>query len=289
MWFYYALLSALLNAVNILARKTHGTTARPLELAWLTQVVMVPFSTVLLVLNRHNLYTSTDFLIPTLAASVIYAFAAVLMFTAYKYGEASEISPLQTLLPLGLIVTSYIMFKEIPSPAGLIGVLMVVWGVYFTSVNGKHRLLHPFKMIWRRRGSRAMLSVLVLWSVATNLQLISLRYASPGFLIFFGQVTTLILLSMYLAVQSDHKPSRVWRRWKWHIIAIGGLSVMSVYFQTVAMKLLDNSSYVLAVKGLAILIVIPLAAKFLHEKHAMRRFPGAVIAVVGVAVIYVFQ
>lgn len=287
-WFYYALLSAVINATGILARKTHGSTARPLELAWLTELLMIPFTTMLVVIDHDNLYTSTDFIIPNLAGSVIYAFAGVLVFTAYKYGEASEISPLQTLLPLGLIVSSYIMFGTVPSLAGLAGVLMVVFGVYYTSVNAKHKLLYPFKAIWHRRGSRAMLFVILLWSVGTNLQKISLESASPAFVIFTGQLVTFLLLTMYLAVQRSHKPRKVWRRWKWHIIAIAGFTILAIYFQAKAIQLLGNTSYVLAVKGLSILIVIPVAAKFLHEKHAMRRFEGSVIAVAGVAVIYIF-
>lgn len=166
---------------------------------------------------------------------------------------------------------------------------MVVGGVYYTSVNRKHKLLYPFKSIWRRRGSRAMLFVVVLWAIGTNLQLISLRSASPAFVLFFGQVVTLILLTMYLVVQRDHKPRKVWRRWKWHIIAIAGFATLSVYYQNKAMQLLGESSYVLAVKGLSILIVIPIAAKYLHEKHALRRFEGAALAVAGVAVIYIFS
>ena len=286
-WFYYALLSAVINAFGILARKTHGSTARPLELAWLTELFMIPFTTALVVINHDTLYSSTAFILPTVAGSDIYAFAGVLVFTAYKYGDASEISPLQTLLPLGLIVSSFIMFGTVPTVGGLLGVLLVVFGVYYTSVNAKHKLLYPFKMIWHRRGSRAMLFVIVLWSVGTNLQQVSLETASPAFVIFFGQLVTFLLLTMYLAVQRKHNLKSVWRHWKWHILVIAGFTIMAIYFQAKAIQLLGNTSYVLSVKGLSILIVIPIAAKLLHEKHAMRRFAGAAIAVSGVAIIYI--
>src|SRR5579875_1790969 len=128
MWLYFALLSALTNAVGTIARKTHGSTARPAEIAWWSEAIMVPCSLALVLANHQKLFKNHEFVLPTLAASVIYCFATIFLLIAYKYGQTSVVTPLSNLLPVGLLVASFLMFGTIPPLSGVIGVLLVGGG-----------------------------------------------------------------------------------------------------------------------------------------------------------------
>jgi drug/metabolite transporter (DMT)-like permease len=285
MWFYFAVLAAVANAVSLVAHRTHGATSRPVELAWWTQALTVPFSVVILLLTHHQLYTSHDFLLPGIASSALCSFGCVLLFSAYKYSDASVVCPLGNLIPVGLIISSYVMFRTIPSATGLAGIALVVFGVYYTSVSGKHSLTHPFTAIWRQRGSRAMIGCVILWSVTTNLDKIALRSASPAFYLVFSQVVTFILLSLYLMAQPKRYEGVVWHKWWKHMLVIAAFTTIALFFQMKALGL-ASSSYVLAVKRLDTLLTIYFAGLFLHEKHLLRRFKGSMVAVLGVVVIY---
>jgi len=288
MWFYFAVFAAVTNAVATLARRMHGSSSRPVELAWWTQLLAIPFSAALLLTTHQRFYVNHDFLLPGIASAALCSFGCVLLFSAYKHGDASVICPLTNLVPIGLLLSSFIMFGTKPPLTGLIGILFIAFGVYYTSVSGKHSLLQPFSAVWRQRGSRAMLGCIVIWSVATNLDKIALRSTSPAFYLLFVQTITFILLSMYMFAQPKRREGIVWRKWWKHMVVISAFSTLSVFLQMKALSI-TSSSYVLAVKRLDTLIVILFAGIFLHERHILRRFKGSAIALLGVVVIYLVR
>lgn len=286
MWFYFALLSALTNAVGTLARRTHGSLGRPVELAWCSQLIMVICSLILIGLNPHNLWKNDSFILPTVASGIIYTFATILLFIAYKHSQVSVVTPLTNLVPVGLLVASFLMFGTVPPVAGIFGVLLVGAGLYYSSVSGKHTLFKPFQALWSQRGSRAMLGVVFLWTIGTNLDKISLRSASPAFMVCCQVVIGSVILTVYLATKHNRSRERVWSRWWLHITVMAIFTTLAIYFQARAIVLVGNTSYVLAVKRLDVLLVVLFSGLFLGERHLLKRFTGSLIAVAGVVIIY---
>lgn len=293
MWFYLALLSAFFSAFSNIARRTHGSLAQPAELSWWTLLFSLPLGLGLLLVSNQTWHIGNDYLIPLLSASLISCFSGVLLFRAYKYGDASAVSPISNLLPILLVPTSFLMLGLVPTWGGLAGILIVVVGVYYSSVSGKHSLLHPFRQLLRNRGSKAMLACVVLWSISGNLQKMALDTASPSYVLFLHQVTMFSVMSIYLLLKKSRqgrwsRGERVMRRWGWHIAAISFFTTLSVFFQMQAIALV-NPSYVSAVKRLDVLLTVLFAGLFLQERHILKRFRGSVVAIVGVAIIYFFR
>lgn len=288
MWFYLALLSAFFNALANVARRTHGSLAQPAELSWWSLLLSLPLGVGLLLIGDQPFYSNTSFLLPALVASVMNTYGGVLMFRAYKYNDVSVVGPLTNFLPVGLVVTSLFILGIRPEPAGLAGILLVVAGVYYSSVSGHLSLAHPFRKLMQNKGSRAMLGWVALMSVSAALMALALRSASPSFLLLFIMVVEFIILSVYLLIRPQKHRLRhgeqVMRQWGWHIAAISTFTTMSVFFQLQAMNMQDIS-YVLAVKRVDVLFTVLLAGLFLKERHVFKRFKGSVIALAGVVVI----
>lgn len=291
MWFYLALLSAFLNALSNVARRTHGSLAQPAELAWWSLLFSMPLGVGLLLISNQPMWTSTNFLAPAIAASVISCFGSVTLFRAYKYGNASVVSPLTNLLPIALVISMFIILGTLPGLYGLLGIVLVVGGIYYSSVSGKHKLAHPVQQLLNNKGSRAMLLWVVLTSVVIVFISMALKSASASFLLLFVQITEFILLSAYLIGRpQSHRLKHgedVVRKWGWHIAAISVFATLGAFFQFQAMNLADPS-YVMAVKRMDVLMTVLLAGFFLHEKHILRRFKGSVVAVFGVIIILLF-
>ncbi|MDL2342495.1 MAG: DMT family transporter [Patescibacteria group bacterium] len=292
MWFYFALLSAFFNAIGNIARRTHGSLAQPVELSWWSMLFGMPLGIGLLLTTHRPYYTSTAFIAPMVITALINTVASVLQFRAYKLADASVISPIANLLPIFLIPTSFLMLGVLPGKGGIIGILLIVVGVYYSSVSGKHDLLHPLQQLISNRGSRSMLGAVALWSISGNLERIALRSAVPALLLVLQAAIMFICLSIILLVRPQTKRlkrgEKVIRRWGWHIAAIAVFATLSVYFQYQAVALIDPS-YVLAVKRLDVLITILFAGLFLREKHILKRFEGSVIALIGVVIIFIFK
>lgn len=291
MWFILAILSAFFNSLGNVARRTHGSLAQPAELAWWCLLFSMPLGIGLVLISHQPLYVNTGFMVPAITGSAISCFASVLLFRAYKYGNASAVSPLTNLLPIALVITSFVILGTLPGLYGLAGIILVVGGIYYSSVSGKHKLSHPVRQLMRNKGSRSMLLWVVLVSVVVVLMSIALKSASASFLLLFMQVTEFVLLSGYLIGRPmSHRVKhgeKVLRKWGWHIAAISVFSTLSVFFQFQSMNLAD-ASYVMSVKRLDVLMTVLLAGLFLHETHILKRFKGSLVAVVGVVIILLF-
>ena len=292
MWFYLAVLSALLNSFGNIARRTHGSLAQPAELVWWTLLFSMPLGFGLLLVSNGPHHTGNGYILPLLGVTVINCFASVSQFKAYKLSDASVVSPITNLLPIFLVVTSFFILGVLPNVAGLIGILFVVGGVYYSSVSGKHDLMHPLQQLFKNRGSRAMLITVSLWSISSVLDKIALRSASPAYVLNLVQVGMFIFISIYLLARPQKHRLRhgekIMQRWGWHITAISVFVTLSAFFQIEAISM-ANPSYVLAVKRLDVLFTILFSGLFLHERHILKRFKGSVIALVGVAIIFFFR
>jgi drug/metabolite transporter (DMT)-like permease len=289
MWFTLAILSAFFNALCNIARRTHGSLAEPAELAWWTMLLSLPLGLGLLISDNHPLHISWAFVLPALGAAIAGMMAGIQQFTAYKYGDASAISPIANFVPIALLITSFIFLGVRPSVLGLCGVILVVAGVYYSSVSGKHSLFTPLRHLVSHKGSRAMLNWVILISIATTFMQIALRYAAPALVMLFTTLCQLIMLTIYLLIRPINKRVKrgemVLRRWGWHMAAIAVFGTISVYLQLHAMRLID-ASYVLSVKRLDVLFTVLLASLFLRERHILRRFKGSIIALIGVVIIF---
>ena len=288
MWFYLALLSAFFNALANIARRTHGSLAQPAELAWWTGLFSLPLGIGLVLISNQPLWTDNGYILPMTFAAVLTTYGHVLLFRAYKFADASTVSPISNLLPVALVITSLFILGVAPSFLGLCGILLVVGGLYYSSVSGKHKLSRPFSQLFRSRGSRAMLGWVVLMSLTTVLTKLALASASAEYLMLFALVVEWSLFSVYLLVRPRKNRfkhgEKVIRKWGWHIAAIAVFSTLNVFFMLKAINLVDPS-YALSVKRLDVLITILLAGVFLREKHILRRFKGSLVALAGVALI----
>ena len=287
MWFYFAILSALLNSFSTLARKTHGSLAHPLELCWWTLVFGVPLGLGLLLTSNGPYYTDLFFILPATVSALLGIASSSLAFYAYQKNSTSALVPLANLLPVFMIFTSFLLLGTLPSLGGLIGILLVVGGVYYSSVGGK-KLSHPLRHIFSNPGSLAMLGCVVLWSLGANFDKVAMDHASPEFVLAYRQIVSFLVLSSILLLHPQRhrfrRGQRVLKRWGWHIVAISLFATLAVYFQFHAIKLVDPV-YVIAVKRIDILFTIILAHFLLKEKHVMKRFEGSTIALVGVIII----
>src|SRR5437870_201018 len=115
MWFYFSLLSALFSGFGNIARRTHGSLASPAELSWWCFLIGLPLGFGLLLTSNQPWYTSHAFIIPMVLCCFLNSIANVLQFKAYKLAEASLVSPINNLLPLFLLATSFLFLGTAPT------------------------------------------------------------------------------------------------------------------------------------------------------------------------------
>lgn len=289
MWFMFALLSGVANAGANVSRRMTGQTAQPVMLSWWTSLVTLPVAGSITLFTGGPHFRGTDWIAPAVISAILATVVHILVFQAYKHSEASVVSPLANLLPALLLISSFIMFREVPSLGGVIGVLLVVAGMYYSSVSNRHQVFHPLQAILKQKGARYMLIVVLIWAVGTNVDQIAVKSgAEPAWLVFFVSALSFCITSAYVAYwrrqQAVRRRYHVWKRWKWHIIAIVLFGTTSVILQLHAVAMAETA-YVVAVKRSDVIFTVLASGLLLNEKNIFRRFTGALIGAAGIALI----
>ena len=127
----------------------------------------------------------------TVAINIV---ATILFYRALSSTDLSLCIPMLAFTPVFLILTSFLILGELPSPAGAAGILMVAFGAYLLNleyVDGRPSSLStPFHTLMRDRGVQSMLLVSFLFSISVNFDKQVVENSDP----VFGSVIVLFLL-----------------------------------------------------------------------------------------------
>lgn len=220
--------------------------------------------------------------------------AFFLILHAYEIGEFSSVYSMILLTPVFLLITSIFFLKEIPTLAGVVGTILTVVGLWIISSKNQHAAVSDFV-----KGNLLGIAVALIWSISVNFdKLVVLRsdaYFGPaaitgfiamGFLIC--EAGTAILGKTYLFATSVTKnmPMSFSIRIISVLILLGFLMTVSNIFFGLAL-LLGFASYTVAIKRTGLLFGIFWGWLFFHEKNVLKKFFGAIIAVLGIVLIIV--
>jgi drug/metabolite transporter (DMT)-like permease len=211
--------------------------------------------------------------------------AASLMYqTALHSSPLSLCVPFLAFTPVFLLGLAWIFLKEVPTPLGILGVVLVTAGAFFIQSDGKNSPLQIFKNLFQQKGPILMLGVAFIYSLTSVLAKRALIASSPFY--FSGVYYFLIVLGL-LPVQ--------WKRpnWKQELIskpkwfaAIGVCEALSFLLQFHAF-LFAKTAYVIAVKRLSLLFAVLYGAIFFNEEKILRRTVGALLMIGGAGLIAV--
>lgn len=222
---------------------------------------------------------------PVIAGSgAISVTATVLYMKAFKLSDASLMSPLKSLSPMLLLITSPIMVGEFPSPLGLVGVMTILVGVYTLNITERSAgWMEPFKALITEPGAKFMAAVLILYSISANLDKIGTEASNPLFYTLMLHVLAVAGLTPLMVIKTDDWATEVRENAK-YIAPIGmfnGLaSVVYMFALTYTLVI-----YVSALKRMTALTTVIGATLLLSEGGLRERLPGACIIICGVILI----
>ncbi len=233
------------------------------------------------------------------AANTLLNFGASYLFlSALRMGELGITYPLLALTPLFVIPIEWVLLGELPGPWGVVGVCLIVTGVYLLNFGARSAgFLAPIVALARSPGALRMLVVAVLWSLAGTLDRVAVLHASAPFYAFMLTAGLAILYLPVLVVarlraspggEADGSPgggvadglgSRV------PLLAVHGF-LFAVMF-ALQMEALTGAlaSYVLSIKRSGAVLAVLLGIVFLREPRVATRLLGTFVTVVGGAVL----
>jgi len=279
-WFYLALLCAIcwsvVDALCKRALREHQARAvlgarwwyaLPLLLATLA-VVPIPS-------------LSKEFWLVIAVSAPLEIAAMFLYLRAIALAPLSLTAPLLAWTPVFSAVVSAFALREVPSTAGIAGVLLVAGGSWILYAREGCTPLEPVRCLARERGARLMLGVALIFSVTSTLGKIGLTHSSAAFFgpvyiaaLAVGLALTAVLRGEGRAMVAELKPNR------WFIaIGVGVAAMTMLHFAALA---LTQVAYMVAVKRSSLLVSVIIGRVFFEERGLRRRLPGATIMFAGV-------
>lgn len=283
MWFLFALLCSLLNALQgahgkrILRRLDHHV------VTWAMFAYALPLVALALVLEGIP-DIKAPFWPAILVTVTINLLAVTLYIRALQLSPLSLTVPLLAFTPIVLILTGYIALGELPDTVGAAGIVLIVVGAYVLNLDKLNEgFLAPLRGIAKERGSMLMFIVAILWGISATADKMAMINSSPLFyLVAFDLLFSVLYLPVLKARASGQLKKAIGATP--HLLIFALLGVMMMFFQLAAMRT-GLVSYVIAIKRAGMVFSILLGYFFFGERHLKIRLMAAALMVTGVCCI----
>ena len=221
---------------------------------------------------------------------LVSGFAETLYFislgNAYELGDLSVVYPLARSSPLFLTVLAVLFLGEKISPWGVIGILLMVLGVYTIHLRSlsPDDLLMPFRSLRSRASQFALLTAL--WTTIYSLSdKMGVSTVDPLVYAFWLEIFILIFLTPYVLWRRGWR--RVIREWKDSKVkaTVGGFLMRFGYVLVLVAMSLVQVSYILALRQLSVVLGAAAGVLILREKYGRIRLLGSIIIFIGVYIL----
>lgn len=284
-WIPASLLVALFTASEAALLKKFFGHERPLQMAALPMLYILPiFLSLLLFLlvSGRGLAAPAEFWLVTAVLVPLNSLGIVLHFAAVNLSPLSLTMPLLSFTPAFVVLTGYLVLGETVSPAGFIGILIIVAGSYVLNLGSFRRddVLAPFKAVYREKGSRMMLWASLVYALCAVLGKRQVQLTDPFFsaVVFWCLAAPFILAGLRLAGRIRIRP--MLRK------PLRGLAVslaMSAHFlmHMYAVSLVQ-AAYMIALKRVSGFFSVLYGVALFGERNVGPRLAGSLIMFLGV-------
>jgi drug/metabolite transporter (DMT)-like permease len=283
LWFWLALLCALSWAIVDALCKRALLEHPPRAVLGARWWYALPFLFATLAM-RPIPALDADFWLAMGVAAPLEVGAMFLYLRAISVAPLSLTAPLLAWTPVFSTVVSAVALREIPSAAGLTGVLLVAAGSWLLYAQEGCTVFEPLRCMARERGARLMFAVALIFSATSALGKIGLMHSSGA---FFGPAYVAALaacLALAAVARGEGRAMAAELKPNLWFFAIGaGVAAMTMlHFAAIS---LAHVASVVAVKRSSLVASVLIGRVCFGESGLRRRLPGAAIMLAGVVLL----
>ncbi|MBW1644271.1 MAG: EamA family transporter [Deltaproteobacteria bacterium] len=198
-------------------------------------------------------------------------------------GDLSLVYPIMRSSPALVLVLSITLLGEEVSLFGVLGILLVAFGVY--TINMKRiSVLELYRPIKAARSDRAtQFALMTLFSVAAYsvIDKIAVEQMNAVIFTYLYPWFSMLLYSFYIhRVKHKGELRKEWAVDKKIILACGFLSIFGYFLILIAFTM-ERVSYIVGLRQLSIVFAVFLGGQVLKEKNRIIRFSAALIIFLG--------
>ena len=210
---------------------------------------------------------------------------------ALRLGDVSAVQPIMGFIPLLTMIGGALFFNEQPSALAMIGILLVVLGLYFVGLRKGSSALEPIRAFATSRASWIALLATLFWTVTSLTHKIGIAEIGPmpwATALTLGSAAALSLALPFISrttggVGAPRDP----RPWLRYVVLTGVCFAVQQFGLHNALRR-SQAGYVMAVVSSSILLATAIGVLVLREQGGSHRITGAMLVSSGVALIAVF-
>jgi drug/metabolite transporter (DMT)-like permease len=205
---------------------------------------------------------------------------------AYRYGDLSVVYPLSQTAMIYVPIWGVTLLGERLSPAGVFGILLVIFGVYSVQLRelSLAEMVRPFRDL-RSQAVKAALAAGFIYSIGSIAEKTGVKNYSPFFFTFFLVITMLFLMTFNLA-RPKYRPNIAGElRENWGLILCSGPVMMASFISFRYGLNMSPVSYAVPVRQVSILVGVLIGVLFLGESSGRIRLGASLIILAGAVMI----
>lgn len=292
--FFASLTAIFKSSSSIVSKELLDTDIGPYASSWALRVFAIPILLVAVVFSGGiPEIEQNEFLLFLTISSIGGVIGTVSYMKALDLGDISLVDPISALSPLLLLITTPLIVNEIPSVLGLIGVMVIVSGVYLLKVeetNDVHShsktktILSPFQRLIGEPATKYVVILLIMYSITAPVDKLAIEASGPIMYSLSLHIFQSIVLTGLLIWKSDSLKSDVWSKDTLKLSSIGVLSGIASMFQMIALTY-TLVIYVTSIKRLGTLIGTVWGIFIRKESGGPFRILGTVLIIIGTILI----
>jgi len=280
-WYLFAFGSAFFTALLIIIEKKGLLKEHALEFCSVLSIFIFLLSFTFIKFVDFNLGWNTWALIAL--ESLFFSISFLFIAKAIRHMEVSLVSPLLVLLPVFVLFFSFIILKEGVSFLQLLGIFLLIIGIYVLETHKKN-FLRPFTEIIKFKYVNYIFLALVLsaLSLIIGRYLLSERLVNIYSLTFISSGFFMIYLVALIFILHDGVKGIV------HGFKNAGVLIFVVAVFTIVAKLLQNQAILMQkvtlveiIRRMNVLIVIFLGGELFHEKNLLKKIIATLVMLAG--------
>jgi len=194
--------------------------------------------------------------------------------------------PFLSLSPVFLMGISYVIVGEVVSPVGAVGILFIAVGSYTLNIREiRHGFFQPFAAIFRERGSLYMIIVAFIYSITASLGKRAVMNSSPLFFAIAYLAAFFVCLTPVALYMGRKELGSVRSGAMLRASLLPGFSDFIATITYVIGLSLAKVAYIISVRRLAVLVGVLFGFLLFKESGVGERLLGAILMLVGFAVI----
>lgn len=284
MWFVFAILAAFFQATYFALNKQ---LLKKINEYTLGAGVFLSSFIVLFIISLFKGFPELNitFLYAVIATGFLNVIAVILSFKSLKTTDVSLAVPLLSFTPAFMILTSFLILRELPNKFGILGIILIVIGSYILNFESlKLRdILAPFKKLFLTKGLFYMLIVAFIFALSTNYDKLAVVNSDP----IFGSAIVCLFIAVLLIIINFFRKTNFFNEYKKSFLkftSVGFVNALAIFAVNSAL-ILQIAPYVTSVKRVSVLFGVIYGFLLFKEKNIGRRFFGVLFMLAGVALI----